>query len=113
MDFNQRIGARLKEAREDAGLTQADVAEFLDLQRASYTQIEIGDNALRIEYLPKLSKIFNKPVAWFLGIPSNGLTSQEDELLYLFRSLPIELDREFFLDTLRRFARSRSRMGGG
>ncbi len=44
-DFYARLGGRLRAARIDAGLTQADVARGLDLSRPAVVCIERGGQA--------------------------------------------------------------------
>lgn len=86
-DVRQMIVARLRAAREDAGLTQSEVADALGIARSSYTQIETGRNTLSIEHLALLPAILHKPVAYFLGLATGDLASDEAELLELYRTL--------------------------
>lgn len=85
--FNRVLAARLKSARDDMRLSQAEVAECLGLNQSAYAHIETGRNALKIEHLVKLPQILYKPVSYFLGLPSNDLSDDEAELLHLYRSL--------------------------
>jgi transcriptional regulator with XRE-family HTH domain len=43
--FNQRMGARIRAARKDADLVQAQLAQMVGLSRASITNIEAGSQA--------------------------------------------------------------------
>ncbi|SRR6266700_2273886 len=43
--FNQELGARIRTARQQAGLTQGDLAAAVDLSRGSIANIERGDQA--------------------------------------------------------------------
>jgi transcriptional regulator with XRE-family HTH domain len=72
------------------GYTQADVADSLGIERASYGQIENGKNALRIEHLVRLPAILHRPVSYFLGLDDSApmLDPDEAELLSLYRALP-------------------------
>jgi Zn-dependent peptidase ImmA (M78 family)/transcriptional regulator with XRE-family HTH domain len=80
MEDRQRIASRLRQAREGAGLTQAEVATVLGLPRPSISQIEAGDRAVRSEELMKLAQLFGKPVAFFLDEEE-----AEEALTWLFR----------------------------
>lgn len=105
-DLKKLIAGRLRTAREDAELTQNDVAEILGIERASYTQIETGRNWLTIENLFKLQKALNRPVHYFLGLPGmDGLSSDEAELLRLYRLAHDYLKQIIFL-LLRQMART-------
>ena len=98
------IGAKLKAAREFAGLNQVDVADFLGLRQSSYSQIEAGRNSLRVEHLIKLSKLLDRPVNYFLGLSDQpSLSPDESELLHLYRALPPGLD-QYALAALRAWA---------
>ena len=101
--LQQIIASRLKSARDDLGLNQADVAEVLEIKRNAYSQIETGRNSLSVEHLVKLPSILGKPTTWFLGLPvTPDLTKAESELLLLYRELgpddPVQHD---LLDMLR------------
>ena len=49
----------LKKARQDAGLTQKQVAEKVGLKVGSYQQIELGQRIGRIETWDKLEDLFS------------------------------------------------------
>lgn len=66
MEDRWRIASRLRQARDAAGLTQAEVATVLRLPRPSISQIEAGDRAVRSEELSKLAQLYGKPVTFFL-----------------------------------------------
>ncbi len=66
MEERKRIAQRLKQAREAAGLTQAEVATVLRLPRPSISQIEAGERAVRSEELTKLAQLYGKPASFFL-----------------------------------------------
>lgn len=95
---------RVIEAREKAGLTREEVAARLSLKEGSYGHYERKRSAFTIDYLFRLSRILGKSVAWFLGLET-GLTTDEDELLTLYRALPDNL-RALALDTIKGFARA-------
>lgn len=82
MEDRQRIASRLRQAREAAGLTQAEVATVLRLPRPSISQIEAGDRAVRSEELNKLAQLYGKPVTFFL----EEEVEAEEALTVLFRA---------------------------
>lgn len=99
----KRITAeRLKEARAKAGLTQAEVADELGIATSTYTQFEVRNNLINTLYLPELHRIFNRPVAWFLGLPDErGLADDEIELVETYRNLPDDSTKRMIRRVLR------------
>lgn len=57
--FNKKLGSRIKELREKAGLSQAQLSNLLSVSRVSLSQIENGERKLTAEETNKLAKIFN------------------------------------------------------
>jgi len=49
----------LKEARQKAGMTQKQVAEYLGITVRAYQQIEIGDYQGKIEHWDKMEDLFH------------------------------------------------------
>src|SRR3954465_943191 len=58
------IASRLKAAREQAGLTQAQIAKILGLHRPSISEIEAGRRSVSAEELVKLAETYGVSVAW-------------------------------------------------
>jgi transcriptional regulator with XRE-family HTH domain len=79
---------RLKTARETAGLTQTELGEHLGLSPDAISKIERGYAALSMRHLEKLPEILNQPVEYFLGLGYSDLSSDESELVHLYRALP-------------------------
>ena len=51
----------LKKARKDAGMTQKQVAEYLDIKERAYQYIESGKTLGSITYWDKLEDLFKIP----------------------------------------------------
>lgn len=69
MDTNEKrteIAARLKAAREQAGLTQGQVAKLLGLHRPSVSEMEAGRRSVSAEELATLADTYGVSVAWLL-----------------------------------------------
>lgn len=58
----------LKKLRKDNKLTQEAVAKLIGVGRTSYTKIEIGKQDVDSALLIRLSKVFNVPSDYLLGI---------------------------------------------
>ncbi|MFA5954228.1 MAG: helix-turn-helix domain-containing protein [Patescibacteria group bacterium] len=99
-EVNVQIGARLRAAREAAGLSQAQLAKALDYESATaISLIEAGERKLRSEDLHKAAKALHRDIAYFLGQESRpvdikvalradkDLTAKDKEALLRFIEL--------------------------
>jgi transcriptional regulator with XRE-family HTH domain len=70
LDVLARIGARMRQAREQAGLSARELAGRLDKPPARVAGYESGRARLSAQCLFKIARALNKPVAWFFeGLP--------------------------------------------
>lgn len=60
------IYKRIKNLREDNDLTQQKMADRLHISRSAYSAYENGANAVPIEVLINLSKIFDTSIDYLL-----------------------------------------------
>lgn len=65
---NERAGfvKKLKQARFEAGLTQADVAKKLDCSQSWVSKIELGELRVEAIWLNRLAKLYAKKIEYFL-----------------------------------------------
>ena len=68
------IGERLKKAREALGLSQAEIAEKLRVDRTTITKKETGDRGTSPAELKQFAQIYNQPVTYFLEDSSSHTT---------------------------------------
>lgn len=67
-DLSVQIGKRIKEARDSAGLSQADLAKAWGYESATAVSlIEAGERKLKAEDLRKVAKILQRGIGYFLG----------------------------------------------
>lgn len=59
---------RLRELREDAGLTQAQLAQLLGTSQTMYSRYERGAVELPVRHLRELSKILHASADYLLGL---------------------------------------------
>lgn len=59
---------RIKELREENGLTQQAVAEFLNVKQNTYSQYESGKRQLSIDMLIKLAKFYKVTTDYILDL---------------------------------------------
>jgi len=60
------LGERIKSLRLEKAYAQAYVADFLNLSRSNYSQIELGNQYPTFNTLNVLSSHYNKSYEWFL-----------------------------------------------
>lgn len=95
MGFKQ-IGRKLQMAREEAGLSQEQLASMMGCAQSTLSNYEKGKRRLYLNQLEKIAEILNKPIEFF--IESNeprekasesptGLNEVEPELLQIINSL--------------------------
>ena len=58
---------RLRDLREDADLTQNDVAEYLHIKQNTYSQYENGQRQLPISVLIQLARFYKTSTDYILG----------------------------------------------
>lgn len=57
---------RLTQAREEAGLTQVEVAKILNQPQSFISKCESGERRIDLVEIEKFSKIYRKPLSYFL-----------------------------------------------
>lgn len=65
---------RLKDLREDRDLTQAEVAEFLGLQREQYRRYENGINEIKANFIIQICKFYDVSADYLLGFTNEPRT---------------------------------------
>ena len=89
MSFNPHIlGRRLREARENCGLSQQVAADSIGIPRTAVTQLEAGNRAVSTLELAQLAELYKRPVADFFG----EQPLHEDDLLVALHRLAPGLD---------------------
>lgn len=64
-ELNKKVGINLKKARKEAGLTQVDLANELNMSPMMISRYEVGLNSIPYKHLQRIAKILNKPVTYF------------------------------------------------
>ena len=79
---------RIKQLREQAGYSQAQLAKRLDVTRSSVNAWEMGLSMPTAQYVVTLAKLFHVSADYLLGLTASssivldGYTQEEIELLY-------------------------------
>ena len=74
--LKQIVGKRIAQKRDEAGMTQMQVAEKLHMTEDAYARIERGVTEASLMRLSQLSKIFQCGVDELVTATSTGLTAQ-------------------------------------
>ncbi|MGH7476973.1 MAG: helix-turn-helix domain-containing protein [Longimicrobiales bacterium] len=81
------LAARLREARDAAGLTQQQVAESLGVRRPAIAEIEAGARAVKSDELVQLAALYGRSIPWLL----QGEIQEEDQLAsVLYRATVVD-----------------------
>ncbi|QPC82064.1 helix-turn-helix transcriptional regulator [Phototrophicus methaneseepsis] len=97
--LSRGIGNAIRQAREEAGLSQTELANAVYKRRASISEIENGKMYPDIETLTYISRKLNKPLLYFIPekyrqhVYAEESTPEDSELLMLFRKLPVAQKR--------------------
>lgn len=59
---------RVKDLREDCDFMQEDLAQYLSCSQSAYSKIESGKRQLSIEYLIKLSNLYQVSTDYLLDL---------------------------------------------
>lgn len=100
-EARQRMGARLREAREYLGYSQEDAAKVLGVSRPAITNIESGQRKVEAQELDKLARFYGHTVA-FLLTGEEEVAEQETKVKFAARALQGLSERD--LGEVMRFA---------
>ncbi len=64
-DEDKKIGMRLRIARIESGLTQAQIASTFDISCQQYQKFEAGVNRVSAKMLNHIAAQLNRPITWF------------------------------------------------
>lgn len=70
------IGARIRIARDMAGLSQGQLAKLMGLHRPSVTEIEAGNRKVSAQELERFAELLEVSTSWLLGEDETGKLEQ-------------------------------------
>ncbi len=76
--FELSLAAKLRQARQDAGMTQAEVGQALGISAEGYGNFERAARCIGVDQLRRAAELFAKPVAYFFGESADDLSSITD-----------------------------------
>jgi transcriptional regulator with XRE-family HTH domain len=110
-DDRETIAARLKQAREHAGLSQGQVAKRLNLHRPTVSEIEAGRRRIAAEELDDFAALYRVSVEWLVRGSGSDDECELDEVLIAARKLSrwSDADLKKLGELVRMLRKSRSR----
>lgn len=69
---------RIKELREQHGLSQRKAAELLEMHTTQYQRYEYGDRTIPIDFLIKLADFYNVSIDYIVGRTDDNATEAEN-----------------------------------
>ena len=63
-EIRRALAARMRAAREQAGLSQGQVARLLDYKRPTISEIEAGRRKVSAEELPRFANVYGLTISW-------------------------------------------------
>jgi transcriptional regulator with XRE-family HTH domain len=104
----EEIGKRIQKAREETGLSQAELAARLGFTQAALSNYELGKRRLDLTNLEKIAKALNKPLVYFLEGPGKTTDSAREEqlddtvseMISLWYDMP-EGEKKYLLDYIK------------
>jgi transcriptional regulator with XRE-family HTH domain len=89
----EQIAARLRSAREAAGLSQGQAAKLLDLHRPTISEIEAGRRKVSGEELTQFASLYAVSVEWLTSATAET-DAAEDRILLAARELSKMKDQD-------------------
>lgn len=108
--FTLAVGERVREAREEAGLSQKELAEKISRRTATISEIETGKSETTITTLIYLAGALGKPLTYFFPrvlrsqLKTEDLEAEELELLSQFREIYEDSLKKIAIDQVKALA---------
>lgn len=83
----ERIAERIKKARMMAGLSQAQAAEKLELQRPAISEIEAGKRKVSAEEIIQFAELYKVDTTWLLLRDEENESKMSEQFQFAAREL--------------------------
>lgn len=108
MDYSSdRMGSRIRQLRENSGISQAQLAGFLGVDQSMVSKIESGERNTSVEIIEKISALFGCS----LDSPEDGGASS-GELKFAFRAGGVSAEDMEVIAAVNRIALNLREMNG-
>lgn len=78
---NKFLGIRLRNARQEAGLTRSELAKLLGVSAQAIYRYEKGEINFSVDFLLKAARILNKNFLWFIGEEENDKNAGPERMI--------------------------------
>lgn len=99
----EMIAHRLRIAREQAGLSQGQVARLMELHRPAISELEAGRRRVAADELAKLADLYGVSIAWVTGASPEVASPADGRIAFAARELS-KLHKEDFDKVMRLIA---------
>nr|WP_070960287.1 helix-turn-helix transcriptional regulator [Hyphomonas sp. Mor2] len=73
-DIDRHLGRKIKDAREQAGRTQAELAQRLQIEESTLEAMEAGEVRIASLNLARIARDLELPLSWFFeGLPGQDV----------------------------------------
>lgn len=83
----EKIATRIRDARVMAGLSQAQAAEKLNLQRPAISEIESGKRKVSAEEIIQLAELYRVDISWLLLQDKQNDLNMPEQVKFAAREL--------------------------
>jgi transcriptional regulator with XRE-family HTH domain len=102
------IGRKIQKAREEAGLSQEELASRLGYTQAALSNYELGKRRLYLANIEQIARELNKPLSYFLEESTVTVNAEKgnppdetiSEIFKLLSELPAE-ERQYLLEYIK------------
>ena len=77
----QEIGRRIQRAREQAGLSQGELAARIGCTQSALSNYELGKRRIYLSTLEEIAQVLRKPLRYFVELHSEGSAQSQALLL--------------------------------
>ena len=105
----KELGSRIQRAREEAGLSQGELAARINCTQSALSNYELGKRRIYLAKLEEVARVLKKPLSYFVESSSDTYTREQTllledprlrEILMGVAELPLE-DRERVLEYIK------------
>jgi transcriptional regulator with XRE-family HTH domain len=79
-EFDMALGERIRKAREEAGLSQQILADFINSTQNAISQYESGTRSVSLETLVRIARQLEKPLGYFLDCHGDVVVVKDTKL---------------------------------
>lgn len=76
-EFMKSLGNRIKQARIQAGFTQEQLAEMLNLSRGTIARYELGEIEPKLQNLAAIANVLHVSADYLMGLNSGVVRTEE------------------------------------